>query len=161
MIRDAGRRDVVPCGKCNYCLQTKRADWSFRLIQELKVADSAHFLTMTYNEDELPRSDSGIPSLNKEHVQLFQKRLREVQRRAYPGSTNLRYYTVGEYGTRTLRPHYHSILFNLQGKLLPQITDIWSHGGVFVGDVTGASIHYVTKYVINRTVEIDSDLEPP
>lgn len=154
LIRTDGRRDVVPCGKCNFCLQTKRADWTFRLQQELKISSSAFFLTLTYDNDNIPFSSAGVPELRKRDCQLFMKRLRKEN------SKSLRYYTVGEYGTVTSRPHYHSILFNLDLQMVSQLPKIWSLGHVHVGDVKTASIHYVTKYVINRVGEFENR-EPP
>lgn len=147
-LRISGKRVVVPCNKCNYCLETKRADWSFRLSQELKKASSALFLTLTYEDTQLPINSVGLPELNMRHVQLFKKRLR-FECSPFTKSS-LRYYTVGEYGTKTMRPHYHSIIFNIPPAKFDSIERIWSHGNVHRGSVTPASIHYVTKYVINR-----------
>lgn len=142
----------MPCGKCNYCLQTKRGDWTFRLLQEQKVATSSHFLTFTYHDEFLPLTQEGLPTLRKEHFQLFMKRLRKVQK------TQLRYYAVGEYGTKTERPHYHAIMFNLETgtprdlrRTAQLVAKAWNHGYVHFGDVNIASIHYTTKYVVNRT----------
>lgn len=149
-VRSASRRDFVPCGKCNFCLQTKRFDWSFRLRQELKRSVSAHFLTMTYSDDVVPIDGC----LNRRDVQLFTKRLRK------DNSVPLRYYTVGEYGTRTLRPHYHSIMFNLDHDIAVNLARYWKLGNCYVGDVQEASINYVTKYVINRTGDY-AGREPP
>lgn len=158
-IRRDGQRQTVPCGKCGFCLQSKRADWSFRLVQETKVASSAHFLTLTYEDDKLPfNQSSGLPELDKKHYQLFTKRLRKEQ--STFSEEKIRYYSVGEYGTKTERPHYHSIMFNLSPLLENRLVDIWSHGHVKVGDVTPASIHYVTKYVINRYDDYNGR-EPP
>jgi len=44
----------VPCGKCIYCMETKRSVWTFRILQELKVAETARFVTLTYDEKYLP-----------------------------------------------------------------------------------------------------------
>lgn len=158
LIRRDGQRNVVPCGKCNFCLQKRRSDWTFRLLQETKVSCSAHFVTLTYDESTLPFSEDGIPTLRKKDYQLFKKRLRKAQ--AAISDEKIRYYSVGEYGTETERPHYHSIMFNLVD--LKLVTDAWNLGFVHVGDVSVGSIHYVTKYVINRD-EPDSYLgrEPP
>lgn len=158
LVRTSGRRDFVPCGKCNFCLEVKRADWSFRLGQEQKRSNTALFLTMTYDESSVPVSEDGLLTLCKRDVQLFTKRLRKEN--AFHVDWPLRYYTVGEYGTRTSRPHYHSIMFNLATELHARITDIWQHGNIYVGDVKPASIHYVTKYVINRP-GVYTGREPP
>lgn len=136
---------LVPCGKCIACLMNKRQDWSFRLEQEHRVSKSAHFVTLTYDEKHL-RTDR---SLCKRDLQLYLKRLRKKDE-----TTRIRYYGVGEYGTKGGRPHYHVLLFN--SKEL-DIRSAWNDikgepiGLVHVGKVTAASIAYVTKYVIQRT----------
>lgn len=140
--------NTVPCGKCNYCLQAKRTDWSFRLLQESKVCTASHFLTLTYDESNVPLGEDDQPTLFKRDMQLFTKRLRKEQ--LNHSSDTLRYYTVGEYGTITHRPHYHSIMFNLHPNTVNKIPEIWGLGHVQIGSCTMASIHYTTKYVINK-----------
>lgn len=153
---------TVPCGKCNFCLQVKRGDWSFRISNEFKYADSAVFATLTYDESNQPWKDlddgNTVPTLLKRDVQLFKKRLRKEC--AKLSQSSVRYYSVGEYGTVTSRPHYHSILFNVPISVYPRIQEIWSLGNVLCGSVTPSSIHYVTKYVINRHQEYEGR-EPP
>lgn len=112
--------------------------------------------------------EKGIPdedleqSLNKEHLFKFFRDIRKKQSRLSPKQADyikwfhnkdnytppLRYYAVGEYGTKTGRPHYHAIIFNMNPKL--DIADYWHYGFVKVGTVTEKSIKYVTKYVINN-----------
>lgn len=150
-------RTVVPCGKCNFCLQRKRSEWAFRLRQELKVCTSAYFLTLTYRDECLPLSPCGIPELRKDHMQLFMKRLRKENAR-HCGS-RLRYYSVGEYGTRTDRPHYHSIMFNLCQEAVIKLDSIWSLGGTYVGPVGPGAIPYVTKYHLNKHTGWDAVVE--
>lgn len=156
---------VVPCGKCNFCLQNKRSDWSLRLAHEQKSSSSAFFLTITYDDDNLPwNTTSGLSEVRKRDVQLFKKRLRKAQ--AAIGGGRLRYYTVAEYGTEFDRPHYHSIMFNMHTDLLgfaprllvnneagiwsPELSALWKGGIVHVGNCNADSIGYVTKYVLNR-----------
>lgn len=158
-IAVASRAQYVPCGKCNYCLERKRADWSIRLSNELKRASFAQFLTLTYEDSKIPLNSMGIPELCKRDVQLFTKRLRKVCAQVLPTSP-VRYYTVGEYGTETCRPHYHSIMFGVPPKVVRDLPDIWSLGHVYIGTVTPASIHYVTKYVINRDGDYDNREAP-
>jgi len=107
----AGQICSFPCGNCLSCLQKKRATWSFRLLQEMYVSESAYFLTLTYDNENVPRNESGIPILNKRDLQLFKKRLRKFNKKYT--KVSVRYYSVGEYGTRSYRPHYHSIIFNV------------------------------------------------
>lgn len=148
--------DTVPCGRCNFCLSNKRNDWTFRLYQEFLVSKSAYFLTMTYADEHCPITDQGILTLEKRDVQLFTKRLRKQHSKF--SSDTIRYYTVGEYGTQTHRPHYHSIMFNLSNKV--DILKSWQLGHVHVGAVTLPSIHYTTKYSINQYVECKDKQSP-
>lgn len=139
----------VPCGKCMACLSNKRTDWSFRLEQELKRSSSAAFITLTYHSKYVP--DSGV---NKKHFQLFMKRLRKKS------GDRLRYYAVGEYGTKNNRPHYHAIIFNFQGNER-FLSSIWPFGIVHIGKVTQASIMYTTKYVIQASSHKEESLNKP
>lgn len=148
-MKQNGVINTFPCGRCLSCLQKKRADWSFRLLQELSCADTAYFLTLTYNNETVPRNANGIPELRKRDLQLFKKRIRKLNKNYSDAS--IRYYSVGEYGTRTNRPHYHSIIFNVHPVVMAKCASIWKHGNIQVGKVSAASIHYTTKYVINRT----------
>lgn len=131
--------DVVPCNKCNFCLQTRRNDWTFRLVQESRKQVYSDFLTLTYTDANLPVGGT----LVKDHCILFLKRLRKM----LPPKT-VRYYLVGEYGTETGRCHYHAIAFGI-----PQEVDlslIWTYGHVDRRPVEIGAMHYVTKYHVNR-----------
>lgn len=134
----------VPCGQCIGCRLKHSREWAIRMIHELKSWDQAWFVTLTYNNENLPKNGClSKPILNAEgkqikqsHFQGFMKNLRS----ANPGKT-LRYYHCGEYGKicqncgkswvlhqkshknycgctnwlETLgRPHYHAIIYNLE-----------------------------------------------
>lgn len=137
-------RIIVPCGKCAGCLTNRRNDWSLRLRFEHENAKSTHFVTLTYSDDNMHYNDHFIPSVNKEHIQLFMKKIRNHT------TEKLRYYCVAEYGTQTKRPHYHILLFNYPNNLIDKLTDTWEYGFVKIGTITNASIHYVTKYHVNK-----------
>lgn len=150
-LKKDGDSVVVPCGRCNFCLQNRRKEWSFRLQKELRVHTSAYFLTLTYHDLAVPRlvvGDDEIPVLQKQDLQKFFKRLRKRQTEVSPNK--LKYYAVGEYGSNTLRPHYHAIVFGLHPELIPDIGCVWTDGFVHVGKVNLDTIDYVTKYVINK-----------
>lgn len=168
--RGSSDRIEVPCNKCLHCLSNKRDEWSFRLKQEQKISKSSFFLTLTYNEENLPihsRSEVDqdgyieiVPELNKKHFVDFIKRLRKTNypksaKVAYnsPETPTVRYYAVGEYGTETFRPHYHAIIFNLTEKTQLKLADIWQKGHVQLDPCNSASIHYVTKYVITKNTD--------
>lgn len=147
--RSGGHFDVVPCGKCNFCLQKRRADWTFRLQQEAKLAKTQMFLTLTYDENQVPKNPlSDLPELRLSDLQKFIKVIRKAC--AEHSDIPIRHYSVGEYGTKTCRPHYHSIMFNVPDDMQVKLHSMWKHGLIHIGNVSAASIQYVTKYVINR-----------
>lgn len=150
---------TVPCGKCNFCLQNRRKEWSFRLWEEFKTATSAYFVTLTYNEENVPWGE-GKMTLEKGRLQRFMKYLNEHQRKA--GKPNVRYYATGEYGTETDRPHYHIIMFNLDNEIKKKLDEgkLWGEGHMYWRNVGVESIEYVTKYLIDADEEY-TDREKP
>lgn len=132
----------VPCGKCPVCLARRVSGWSFRLMQQDKVSITSHFITLTYDTDYVPITSKGFMCLCKRDVQLFLKRLRKMcNANDY---TKISYYAVGEYGSKSMRPHYHLLMFDANIEL---IQPAWQRGQVHYGTVTGASIGYCLKYM--------------
>lgn len=83
-------------------------------------------------------------TLKKADFQNFMKRLRKLQ------SEKIKYYAVGEYGSKRQRPHYHAIIFNVQKDEF--IRDAWTLnndqiGTVHIGRVSSDSIAYTCKYM--------------
>ncbi len=111
----------IPCGHCEGCRIDRSRDWANRCMMELEYHKDAYFVTLTYNDDHVPKSYYADPStgeakealtLSKRDWQLFMKRLRKATD-GLPGCENLRFFMCGEYGPKTLRPHYHAIIFGL------------------------------------------------
>lgn len=98
----------VPCGKCVICRDKKAREWSFRAVCENATSEQQPiFVTLTYNNEHLPSC-----GIFKEELQLFLKRLRiRLTRLGY--KHNLRYFACGEYGSKSGRPHYHMIIWNM------------------------------------------------
>ena len=151
----------------------RRSEWSLRLEHEYLFSDSAFFITLTYNDAYVPRTKEGYQTLHKSDLQKYIKRLRndhvkyitkilqcskkDVKHRAKP----LRYYAVGEYGSKTRRPHYHIILFNMDIANIAPLTNQWNKGFTDVGTVTSASINYVTKYMFKQFSRKTDKRTPP
>lgn len=169
----------VPCGKCLPCQKKRRSEWSLRLEHEYMFSDSAFFITLTYNDFNIPRTKEGYHTLHKKHLQNYIKRLRndhvkyvakemKVSKSHVKNiSKPIRYYAVGEYGSKTRRPHYHLLLFNYDIANLAPLTNQWKntdtgyrHGHVDVGTVTSASINYVTKYMFKPFGKKDKRTRP-
>lgn len=92
----------LPCGKCLACRIKKQSEWSLRLMHELSYHEKSVFLTLTYNDLNLPHNNS----LDKRDLQLFFKRLRK-------NGAQIKYFACGEYGELEGRPHYHAIIYGL------------------------------------------------
>lgn len=135
----------APCGRCPACYKRRISAWSFRLLQEDKRSTSAMFLTLTYNNEHLPRTKRNFATLDKTHLQKFFKRLRKRN------ENKLKYYACGEYGSTNHRPHYHIVLFNAK---TDTIQPAWTNpenglhiGSIHYGAVNGASVGYTLKYM--------------
>ena len=146
-----GNADIieVPCGKCYACLSSKRSSWAFRLQKEEQYSSSAYFFTLTYDDSHVPLNENGFPSVSKVDIQRFMKRLRRLY-----APNKIRYFITSEYGPRTLRPHYHGIIFNAPvasvDRFYRDLEKAWRSGFVEAGSCTPASINYCAKYCITK-----------
>lgn len=85
-------------------------DWALRLKHEAKFHNQAFFITLTYNDENVPADGS----LDPKHVKNFIRRYRREF-----GKT--RFFSCAEYGGKLQRPHYHVIAFG------PDIPDRVQH----------------------------------
>ena len=138
----------LPCGKCPPCKQRRTFEWAFRLSVEAQHSVASHFITLTYNDDNIPRSHNNFKSLQKKDCQDFFKRLRYYINDRY----KIKYYLAGEYGDTTERPHYHLILTNLPKHDLHYINLAWQKGHIHVGDVNQKTIAYTLKYLDKHSI---------
>lgn len=160
----------IPCGKCVGCRLDYSRRWADRMLIEFSENNfKALFVTLTYNNEHIPFAidpDSDLPvgfSLCKRDFQLFNKRLRK-----HFSEKTLRFFACGEYGSTTLRPHYHVIFFGLS---LSDFSDcrpvginelkqpyftssvfehIWSNGFVCLADCSYNTFAYVTRYNLKK-----------
>lgn len=139
----------VPCGKCPKCLTANSNSWLFRLLEEKKQHIYHEFVTLTYQDEKLVYNDQK-PILVKDHLSQFFRKMRRKK------TDKIKFFACGEYGGQTNRPHYHAIIF---GAHQEEILNHWEHGHVHFGDVTEASIRYVTNYV-NKHKRIFTDVTP-
>ena len=94
----------VSCRKCLECRQTRANEWAVRMTEELKNHTESCYITLTY------RNNPTI--LYKPHMQNFMKRLRKFIGK----DTKIKYFSCGEYGDQSLRPHFHIIIFGYEFK---------------------------------------------
>lgn len=154
----------LPCGQCFACRLNYSQHWATRLTAEALYHEYNYFLTLTYNDDNLPHSDLGFATLKPDHVSAFMKRLRRHYEYNY-GIQNIRFFAAGEYGTTTYRPHYHLVVFglplddlkyykvNFRGDAFftsPTLERLWGKGFVVVGEMCYDSAAYVARYCTKK-----------
>lgn len=154
---------ILPCGQCIGCLLHRSKQWAIRCVHEAQLHDENCFLTLTYDDLNLP-SDG---SLHKEHFQKFMKRLRKA---LFP--RKIRFFACGEYGSQLNRPHYHAIIFGWypedkklfsinRGSMIhvsPMLAKLWPFGFHTVGAVTFESAAYVARYVLKKHTGRDAQM---
>ena len=98
----------IPCGHCVECLKLRSKAWAFRNYFEALNSKGYgnYFITFTYDEEHLP------PTLIKDEISKFNKLLKVYLKRQNKYS-EFRFYMCGEYGGKTLRPHYHVLYYDL------------------------------------------------
>lgn len=156
---------MLPCGKCTECRVKKVKEWSARCIAEKEYSSDSYFVTLTYADENLHYADLfgyNVPILCKDDVQKFFKRLRKALYGNKGGQ--FRYFLSGEYGEKTLRPHYHFIGFNLPlndlkfykvvKKTIYYTSDflskVWGLGHVVVGKVNYKTTAYTCSYTLKK-----------
>lgn len=159
---------IIPCGKCLGCKLDKASELGTRALIEANQWKNNFFLTLTYNDENLPKNGS----LCKKDVQDFLKRLREkysgIQSREWKGKIEypIRMYYCGEYGPKgTRRPHYHLAIFNWipnDLKLLKVqkngikiftseiIEREWGKGFHTIEELNYESASYIARYTIKK-----------
>lgn len=164
-IRVNGEVLQVPCGQCAFCRNSRANDW----ITRLKIAWKSGlkiFVTLTYSDENLPVIDDKgnlfrgynryyfyKPTFSKKDVQKFFKRLRKK-------GFQLQYYLCSEYGSLTLRPHYHFVAYfpcltkQDYSSVEKAINEAWHLGFVDVGEVSDNRLRYVTKYASKYIPEV-------
>jgi hypothetical protein len=145
---------TIPCGQCRGCRLEYSRQWAIRCLHEANLHKENSFITLTYDDKNLPKDRS----INKREVQLFIKRLRKVI------GKKIRYFACGEYGEKNGRPHYHAIIFGYDfpdkiiytkknGNVLYRseiLESVWKNGYSMIGDVTFESAAYVARYIMKK-----------
>lgn len=126
---------LTPCGTCIACKLNYASGWNVRLTHESQLHKEKDFITLTFNDENLPKKGS----VYVKEAERFIRRLRyniEKDTRFGCEPKKIRYYMVGEYGEickkcgfsypvcmkkgcrkfdpKIGRPHYHAVIFNHQ-----------------------------------------------
>lgn len=148
------------CGQCLPCRINRRRVWTLRIMLESLMHPDNSFITLTYDNDNLPSDGSLQPTHMNNWIKYLRKYLDQEE-----SGRKIRYYLVGEYGEnkgyREVNPHYHIALFNYpsciygvpsSGKqcLCPNcapIYDTWKKGRTFNAKLEVDSAQYIAQYV--------------
>ena len=163
----------VPCCKCQSCRLDYSKEWMQRCMLEQQQWEFNEMLTLTYNDENLPKRKGVdlktgemqlVPTLEREDVQLFLKRLRKYWKQHY-NQDNIRFYMCGEYGDQKGRPHYHLLMFNFEVKdkefykhskkgfkmyHSKIIEKIWGKGHIELNEVNAETCAYVARYIMKK-----------
>ena len=144
----------LPCGQCMSCRLAKVRDWGIRAVHEAQMHEKNSFITLTYNEQNLPEDNS----VDVRHWQLFAKRLRKQY-------GTFRFLHCGEYGDENKRPHYHACLFGIDFSdaryvlkqddknilwTSPILEKVWGMGYCTIGPLTYDTAAYVARYTLKK-----------
>lgn len=184
-LRAEGRQLLLPCGQCIGCRLEYSRQWANRCMLELPYHDQAWFVTLTYDDAHVPKTFTADPdtgeviapamTLRARDLQLFMKLLR----RHFPDD-HIRFFAAGEYGTESLRPHYHAIIFGLHLRDLTlykksqlgfsyfnseALSRCWIDGAdgtqrgyVVAGAVSWDTCAYVARYMLKKQKGQTADL---
>lgn len=167
----------IPCGQCLGCKLEYSRQWAIRCQHEMKYHYENCFITITYDDEHLPKR-----GVSKKDCQDFFKRLRyyldndseyKERLRFYRArdsnplsEVGIRYFLSSEYGDKTLRPHYHAIIFGYTPNdlvlysqsgsgckvyLSQLLSEIWGKGNVLVGESCNfETAAYIARYVVKN-----------
>jgi hypothetical protein len=152
---------LLPCGKCYECKSKRAFDWATRCRHEIACHSENCFITLTYDDENLPS-----PFVVKNYFQKFMKRLRKKAK------SKLKYIVSHEYGSRTGRPHHHAIIFGwtpsnqeyLQeapsGEPLftsQDLSELWTHGFHSIGEANEKTAYYIASYSLKANTHRVTD----
>lgn len=166
----------IPCGQCLGCRISNSKDRAIRCIHEASLYKNNSFLTLTLDNEHLPKDH------NLDH-EIFKKFLKKLRIKLHH---KIRYFMCGEYGgeleninnqwiwDRTKykepkpefpRAHYHALIFNftprdgevmyknhMQQEVLVSnfLNRTWKNGHVSYGAVSWQSAAYVARYLMKK-----------
>jgi len=149
---------TLPCGTCLLCQEEKARQQAVRIYHESLGYLESSFITLSYR----PKDEPPHGGLRYDDLVKFWKRVREhlwqKQRK------KLRYYAVGEYGDKSLRPHYHACVFGhafVEDRIIlkttphllwtcPLLAEWWGLGYVSVGALNFRTARYTASYVTKK-----------
>lgn len=156
----------IPCKNCLGCKLDYAREWAIRCQIETKKSPWNYFITLTYSTENLTINKNGIATINQKDLTLFIKKIRKKY------GKNIKYLAASEYGksSKTQRPHFHIIFFNLKIEKLEkykeneigqqlyiskEIDKIWNKGLSTIAEATYETAGYIARYSVKKLKKID------
>ncbi|ALS03791.1 VP4 [Gokushovirus WZ-2015a] len=155
---------MIPCNKCLGCKMDYAKEKAKRLELESKYTIGNWFITLTYDEEHIPKNGR-IPTLKKEELIKYIKNIRRYNEYNY--NCKIRFLASGEYGGQTKRPHYHIILLNAQIEDLAPLmvkndtvyytskimSQKWNKGQIMIARANTSTNYYTAGYCEKKAVK--------
>lgn len=126
------------------CRVAKRREWTGKLLLEAGEYQASTFLTLTFDDENVPLTIDHIPTLDKAQAVEYIKKF------------GVRYFVVGEYGDRTKRPHYHAILFGLDPITVQYAAEhSWKKGFTSAYPCTPERVQYCANYTTKKLTKAE------
>ena len=181
------RIQFTPCGQCVPCLLGYSRDKATQIMLEKNFGyeegepypdGTSWMITCTYDNEHLHTHKT----INTETGELFEgislktkddQNFMKLLRYYYP-NMKMKRVVAGEYGSLSLRPHYHSIIFGLPLDVtkfktwnvnkwgqrtwtLQDLNDIWGKGMVNIARVEWQNAAYVARYALKKANKKDKN----
>lgn len=148
---------IVPCKNCIACKINKTSEWTMRLLMQRHTTPDCRFLTLTYNNENIPLHGTLVKDDVSDFFKSFRQEIGDDRR--------IKMFTCGEYGDSYInpvtgrpneRPHYHSVVFGVNPDDRFSVAKCWSKSDTWkftgstwqksFGSVTSNSCQYVAGY---------------
>lgn len=132
----------IKCGECVECRKEKAREWEFRLENEIEGDQSAHFLTLTFNEENL----SKLKNETNDDNELCARAIELLCKRCERSIGTLKHWFINEQGHEgTERLHLHGFIWG-EGAI-EEVKKKWTYGYIFDSGVPReGAIKYCVKY---------------
>jgi len=135
-------------------------EWAVRCAHEATLHREGMFLTLTYGDEELPRTQGGLATLRPRDFVLFMKQLRR-----WIEPVRVRFFQAAEYSPAG-RPHHHVLVYGYffgdgyvflrrkGGELYrsPTLERLWTFGFSSYGLLKPGAAFYTAQYAMKKSL---------
>lgn len=127
----------VRCNRCYDCLSQTRVEWKFRLNVEVRNSPYAYLVSLTYNDEHLPKTKDPRWSDITQMRKLLYRHMGYAPR----------YFVAHENGDKHGRNHFHMLIFCKHPISKQVFLKCWRNGFVDRRPITSNRIGYVVSYI--------------